>query len=149
MRRFSEIVFDELDQWPHDQEGINIAEASVIAELAKRFGNDCALAQSRRAAETEAADLATVSLTPQTIEIFSDAFHATNRYQQGEVLSKPAIAALWREAEVALLGSDRAEAELVHIANQVIHGDADIRGRRKMKTRARLLLRNVVPGLRA
>ena len=157
LRLFSEMVFDEIDEWTVSH-GANGASGTPAQELMGRFGEDLA-AMLRKRSLNGSADvaLAPIAVRKPHSKPFEEALSLTRRYTSGErsdrdadALTKPAIAAAWRAAENGLAPQRclRAEATLADLANCAIKGDANIWGRRKVRTKARLLLRPFVPGLR-
>ncbi|MEL7519018.1 MAG: hypothetical protein AAFN48_08695, partial [Pseudomonadota bacterium] len=128
------------------------------ADLMARFSDDLAAILRKRSlnASEDAVPAPNSDRAPQS-EPFRQALSLTRRYTRGErsdldagALNKSTIASAWRAAEDSLAPKHalRAEATLSDLANCAIKGDANIWGRRKVRTKARLLLRPFVPGLR-
>jgi len=157
LRLFSEVVFDEINEWS-SLPCADFAKGTQPADLMARFSDDLAAILRKRSlnASEDAVPAPNSDRAPQS-EPFRQALSLTRRYTRGErsdldagALNKSTIAAAWRAAEDSLAPKHalRAEATLSDLANCAIKGDANIWGRRKVRTKARLLLRPFVPGLR-
>lgn len=157
LRLFSEVVFDEIDTWTASRCADDPDETNT-AELMARFADDVAATLHKRSHEA-GMDQTTVTASQNTplSQAFDKSLDLTRRYASGErsasgtdVLSAPAIAAAWRSAENSLVYACRALVDdtLSDLANRALKGDTNIWGRRKMRTKARLLLRPIVPSLR-
>ncbi|MEM7702010.1 MAG: glycosyltransferase family 2 protein [Pseudomonadota bacterium] len=157
LRLFSEVVFDEIDEWCSAPCAVS-ANGTPPPDVMARFSDDLAATLSKRSLNRSVEEATTpLSGRVPRSEPFQQALALTRRYlngkrsdRDGDALNKPAIAAAWRAAEDSLSPERcvRAEAALSNLANCSIKGDANIWGRRKVRTKARLLLRPFVPGLR-
>jgi len=158
LRLFSEVVFDEIDEWGQMHWGEEGASDAEIADLFARFADDLAAGLRKRSINS---DLTAPSFdrlnAPTCIESFRNALALTDRYSNGErdgdradSLTKPALAAAWRAVEdgVSPIQSTQSDETLAALANRAVNGDADIWGRRKIKARARMTLRRLLPILR-
>jgi len=159
LRLFSEIVFDEIDEWERAQWGVEGASDAEMSDLFARFAEDLAAVLRKRSLNSApTAPSCVISDAPVTIEPFRDALSQTSIYANGarsndraDTLTKPAIAAAWRAVEDGFspTQSTQSDETLAALANRATNGDVDIWGRRKLRTKARLILRTFLPNLRA